>query len=83
MIINETSEELDESNNLVINPQNLGRGAKYRGEGDTYETIAARVIVRLSAAKWETIKQAINHGGVLPSDASRNVLMGYQYALHR
>jgi hypothetical protein len=28
-------------------------------------------------------KQAINHDVVLPPDSSRNVLMGYRYALHQ
>jgi hypothetical protein len=84
VIINKTLEEFhnnnnNNNNNPVINPQNLGRCAKYRAEGDRDETIAARVTVRLSAVEWETIKQAVNHGGVLPQDASRNVLMGYRY----
>jgi hypothetical protein len=38
MIIDETLEELDENNNPVINPQNLGRGAKYRAKEDIDET---------------------------------------------
>jgi hypothetical protein len=83
MIIDETSDELNKINNPIINPQNLGRGAKYRTEGDTDETVAARVRVRLSAAEWEIIKQLVNHDGVLPPEAFRNVLMGYHYALHR
>jgi hypothetical protein len=43
------------------NPQNLKRGAKYKVKGDTDETVAAKVIVRLSAAEWRTIKQVVNH----------------------
>jgi hypothetical protein len=50
---------------------------------ETDATIAARVTVRLTAVEWETIKAAVNYGGVLPPDSSRNLLMGYEYALHR
>jgi hypothetical protein len=74
VIINETSEEFDDNNNPIINPQNLGRGAKYRAEGETDATIPARVIVRLIAAEWETIKAAFNHGGVLPQIRPRTYL---------
>jgi hypothetical protein len=81
MIIDKTSEESDDNNNPIINLQNLGRGTKYRTKGDTDATIAARVTVRLTAVEWETIKAAVNYGGVL--DSSRNILMGYEYALHR
>jgi hypothetical protein len=81
--IDETSKEPDKNNKPVISCQNLGRCTKHRAEGDTYKTVVARVKVRLSVAKWETIKQAVNHGGVLLQDASKDILMGYHYALHR
>jgi hypothetical protein len=29
------------------------------------------------------IKSAVNHGTTIPTDSSREVLMGYQYALHQ
>jgi hypothetical protein len=32
----------DNNNNPVINPQNLGRGSKYRAKGDTDEIVAAK-----------------------------------------
>jgi hypothetical protein len=83
VIIDETSEEFGDNNNPIINPQNLGRGTKYRTKGDTDATVAARVTVRLTAIEWETIKAASNYGGVLPPYSSRNILMGYEYALHR
>jgi hypothetical protein len=83
VVIDKTSKEFDDNNNPVINLQNLGRCAKYRAKGYIDETIPTRVTVRLSAAEWETIKQAVNHGGVLPQDASRNILMGYRYALRQ
>jgi hypothetical protein len=28
------------------------------------------------------IKAAVNHGAAIPADSRREVLMGYQYALH-
>jgi hypothetical protein len=50
VIIDKTSKEFDDKNNPVINSQNLGRGTKYRAEGDTDATVAARVTVRLTSA---------------------------------
>jgi hypothetical protein len=82
-ILKETSEELDANNNPVINPRNLGRGAKHVGEGEIEATVITREKVRLTATQWETIKIAFNHGRVIPLDAPREVLMGYQYTLHR
>jgi hypothetical protein len=76
VIIDETSEEFDDNNNLVINPQNIRRGAKYMAEGETEETITTRVKVRLIAAEWETIKATANHGTVIPPESTREVLMG-------
>jgi hypothetical protein len=35
VIINDTPEEFDTENNLVINPQDLELGAKHRAEGET------------------------------------------------
>jgi hypothetical protein len=29
------------------------------------------------------IKEAVNHGAVIPANSMREVLMGYQYALHQ
>jgi hypothetical protein len=52
VIIDETSEEFGNNNNPVINSQNLARGTKYRAEGDTDETVTARVTVWLSVAEW-------------------------------
>jgi hypothetical protein len=47
-IINETLEEVDANNNPIINPWNVRRGANHMAEGDTKETIAARVKVQLT-----------------------------------
>jgi hypothetical protein len=39
--------------------------------------------VHVSAREWRMIISAINHGTDVPADSRREVLMGYQYALHR
>jgi hypothetical protein len=52
-------------------------------EGETTETVAARVKVQLTTAEWDTIKAAVNNGAAIPVDARREVLLGYHYALHR
>jgi hypothetical protein len=82
-ILEETSEEFDNDNNPVINLINLKRCAKHMAEGETKATVAARETVQLLAAEWETTKAVVNHGGVIPPDSTREVLMGYRYALHR
>jgi hypothetical protein len=40
-------------------------------EGDTKETVAARVKVQLTTAEWETIRAAVNNGVAIPIDARR------------
>jgi hypothetical protein len=52
-------------------------------EGDTADSLATRVKVRLSADEWNIIKAAINNGVAIPVDASKDVLPGYHYALHQ
>jgi hypothetical protein len=52
-------------------------------EGETAETVMARVKIQLTAAEWETIRTSVNNGGVIATEASREVLLGYHYALHR
>jgi hypothetical protein len=45
VIIDDTSEEFDANHNPIINPENVTRGANHMAEGDTEETMAARVKV--------------------------------------
>jgi hypothetical protein len=52
-------------------------------EGETEATIAAREKVHLTTTEWETIKADVNHGAVILPNSTREVLMGYQYALHQ
>jgi hypothetical protein len=39
--------------------------------------------VHVSAGEWRMITSAINHGTEVPKGSRREVLMGYQYALHQ
>jgi hypothetical protein len=39
--------------------------------------------VHVSAGEWKIIMSAINHGTEVPEGSRREVLMGYQYALHQ
>jgi hypothetical protein len=52
-------------------------------EGDTADSLATRVKVQLLADEWDIIKAAIDNGAAIPVDASKDVLSGYHYALHR
>jgi hypothetical protein len=38
--------------------------------------------VHVSAGEWRMIMTAVNHGTDVPADSRKEVLMGYQYALH-
>jgi hypothetical protein len=59
------------------------RGANHLAEGDTAKSLTTRSKIRLSTDEWNTIKAAIEHGTAIPVDASKEVLQGYHYALHR
>jgi hypothetical protein len=39
--------------------------------------------IHVSIGEWRIIMLAINHGTEVPEDSRREVLMGYQYALHQ
>jgi hypothetical protein len=39
--------------------------------------------IHVSAGEWRIIMSAINHGTEVPEGSKREVLMGYQYALHQ
>jgi hypothetical protein len=82
-IIHDTSKELDDNNNPIINPENVTRGANHMAEGETAEIVAAKVKVQLTAAEWDTIKATVNNSAAITVNARREVLLGYHYALHR
>jgi hypothetical protein len=81
-IIGDNSEEFD-NNNPVLSPGNITRGANHLAEGDTAYSLATRAKVRLSADEWKTIKAAVDNGATIPIDTSKEVLLGYHYALHQ
>jgi hypothetical protein len=82
-IIGDNSEELDENNNPVLNPANINRGANYLAEGETADSLANREKVQLSVDEWRTIKTAVEHCTPIPNNASKNMLLGYHYALRQ
>jgi hypothetical protein len=81
VIIGDNSEEFDDNNNPVLNRANVTRGANHLAEGDTADSLTNREKIRLSADEWNTIKAAIEHDAAIPADASKEVLLGYHYAL--
>jgi hypothetical protein len=83
VIINDTSEEVDDENNPVINLHNLERGFNYTADGETESAVADREKLYLSAEEWRMIKATVSHGASILADSRREVLMGYQYALHQ
>jgi hypothetical protein len=81
-IIGDNSEELDDNHNPVLNPANINRGA-HLAEGETADSLATRVKVRLSADEWRAIRTAVEHGMPIPTNSSQNMLLGYHYALRQ
>jgi hypothetical protein len=67
----------------VLNPANINRGANHLAEGETADSLATRVKVRLSADEWREIKIALEHGTPIPTNSSQNMLLGYHYALRQ
>jgi hypothetical protein len=82
-ITEDNSEELDENNNPVLNPANINRGANHLAEGETADSLTTREKVRLSVDEWRTIKIAVEHGTPIPTNSSKNMLLGYHYALRQ
>jgi hypothetical protein len=82
-ITRDNSEELDENNNPVLNPANINRGANHLAEGETADSLTNRERVRLSVDEWRTIKTAVEHGTPIPTNSSKNMLLGYHYALRQ
>jgi hypothetical protein len=82
-IVGDNSEEFDENNNPVINPENIDRGANHLAEGQTVESLTAREKIRLSVDEWKIIREAIERGTPIPSNSSKDMLFGYHYALRQ
>jgi hypothetical protein len=74
VIITEAAEENDHADNgevdaQVDKPRNNGKKEKEK--------------IHISNGEWRIIMSAINHGTEVPAVSRREVLMGYQYALHQ
>jgi hypothetical protein len=82
-VTGDNSEEFDDNNNPVLNPANINRGANHLAEGETADSLATRVKVRLSEEEWRTINIAMEHGTPKPTNSSQNMLLGYHYALRQ
>jgi hypothetical protein len=82
-ITGDNSEELDENNNPVLNPANINRGVNHLAEGETTDSLATMEKVRLSVDEWRTIKTAVEHSTPIPTTSSKNMLLGYHYALRQ
>jgi hypothetical protein len=65
----------------VLNLANINRGANHLAEGEIADSLASREKIQLSTEEWGTIKIAVEHGTPIPADASKNMLLGYHYAL--
>jgi hypothetical protein len=73
VIITKAAEENNHADNKEVDMQIdklRSNGKKEKGK------------VHVSAREWRMIMSAINHGTYVPADSRREVLMGYQYALH-
>jgi hypothetical protein len=82
-IVGDNSEEFDKHNNPVLNPANIDRGANHLAEGQTVESLIAREKIRLSVDEWRIIREAVEHGTPIPSNSSKDMLLGYHYALRQ
>jgi hypothetical protein len=83
VIIGDNSEELKENNNPVLNLANVNRGANHLAEGETTDSLASREKIRLPVDEWRIIKTIVEHDTPIPTDASKNMLLGYHYALRQ
>jgi hypothetical protein len=82
-IVGDNSKEFDENNNPVLNPANIDRGANHLAEGQTVESLTTRKKFRLSVDEWRIIREAVEHGTPIPSNSSKDMLLGYDYALRQ
>jgi hypothetical protein len=82
-IAEDNSEKLDDNNNPVISPANINSEANHLVEGESANSLATRVKVRLSEEEWRTINTAVEHGTPIPTNSSQNMLLGYHYALRQ
>jgi hypothetical protein len=74
VIITEAAEENDDTYNMATRQQDDKSRSNSKKEKEK---------VHISTGEWRVIMSAINHGTEVPANSRREVLMGYQYALHQ
>jgi hypothetical protein len=74
VIITEAAEEDNHEGNKEVNLQVDKPRSKSKKEKEK---------IHVSTGEWRNIMSAIDHGIEVPADSRREVLMGYQYALHQ
>jgi hypothetical protein len=74
VIITEVAEENDHADNTSINAQVDKSRSNSKKQKEK---------IHVSNGEWRIIMSAINHGTEVPTNSRREVLMGYQYALHQ
>jgi hypothetical protein len=82
-IVGDNSEEFNENNNPVLNPANIDRGSNHLAEGQTTESLTTREKIRLSADEWRVIREAVENSTPIPSNSSKDMLLGYHYTLRQ
>jgi hypothetical protein len=82
-ITEDNSEELNDNNNPVLNPVNINRGTNHLAEGETADSLTTREKARLSIDEWRIIKTAVEQGTLIPTNSSKNMLLGYHYVLRQ
>jgi hypothetical protein len=60
----------------VFNLANINREANHLAEGETADSLATRVKVRLSEEEWRTINTAVEHGTPIPTNSSQKCSWG-------
>jgi hypothetical protein len=74
VIITEAAEDNNVVDNTLVNTQGNNPRSNSRKEKEK---------IHVFVGEWRIIMSAINHGTGVPADSRREVLMGYQYALHQ
>jgi hypothetical protein len=74
VIITEAAEDNDPADNAATHAQVNKSRSNNKKEKEK---------IHVSTGEWRIIMSAINHGIEVPANSRREVLMGYQYALHQ
>jgi hypothetical protein len=74
VIITEALEENNDTDNIATHKQ---------GDKSRSNSKKEKEKIHVSTGEWRIIMSAIKHGTEVPANSRREVLMGYQYALHQ